>query len=394
MPVQPRPPTLSEGFYARTFALLALFVLGFLTYRILLPLFGPLAWAAFIAFLLHPLHVRLTNLLRGRNNISSGLITAATVIIILGPLTGLAAAFASQVDDVLSIARRLAEQQMGQGATGDGRGIFDGLPAFIQSNVGISPSELRGWIEQVARTVLQSVAALGGRIFVGALGTAVNFTVTMFVLFFLLRDGARMLTTIRGLIPMPAADKRRLFAHLGAVTHALIYGTGLTALVQGALVGVGFAAVGLPAPVVFGVLAALLALLPLVGTPVVWVPAVIVLATQGRWVAAIALLVWGVVVSTVDNVLRPVLVSGRARIGALTVFIGVIGGVSAFGAVGLFLGPVVLSLVMALAEFTLEMRRLQREARRPATATTPADTALPPARPAKRLRYLGRKPRS
>lgn len=364
MNVRPRPTPLGEVFYARTFALLTLFVLGFLSYRILLPMYTALAWAAFIAFLLHPLQIRLAHLLRGRKSIAAGLLTIATVLVVLGPLTGLGAAFAVQVDEVLKIAQQLATEQMGgQGAAGAGASGLDTLATGLQSRLGIAPAQLREWAAEGSKVALQSLAAMGGKIFMGAVGTALGFTITMFVLFFLLRDGDTMLATVHGLIPLPRPDKRRLFDHLSSVIHALIYGTGLTALIQGVLVGIGFAVLGLPAPVVFGVLAALFALLPLVGTPLVWVPAVVVLAAQGRWVAAMVLLAWGIVVSTIDNVLRPYFVSGRARIGALTVFIGVIGGVSAFGTVGLFLGPVVLSLGIALTRFMLETREQQNSAR-------------------------------
>jgi predicted PurR-regulated permease PerM len=107
---------------------------------------------------------------------------------------------------------------------------------------------------------------------------------------------------------------------------------------------------------VFGVLAALLALVPLAGTPVVWVPAVLVLALQQRWYAAVFLLVWGGLVATLDNFLRPMLVSGRAEVGTLTVFIGVLGGVAAFGPIGVILGPLVLALVIALIRFALDVR--------------------------------------
>lgn len=351
------PP--GEVFYARTFALVTLFVLGLLSYRILLPVSAALAWAAFIAFLLHPLHVRLTRLLRGRRNLSAGLLTLLAILIVLGPITGLAAAFVVQAEDALQLAQRFAAEQMGaKGAAATGSGWLESLLARLQHSLGVAPAQVEEWVTDGARSSLRVLAAMGGKIFVGALGTALSFTISMFVVFFLVRDGAEMLKIVRGLIPMARPDKRHLFDHLSSVVHAVIYGTGLTALIQGAMLGVGFAVLGLPAPVVVGVLGALLALLPLVGTPVIWVPAVIVLALQGRWVAALILLVWGLVVSTVDNVLRPVLVSGRgARIGTLTVFIGVIGGVSAFGAVGLFLGPVVLSMVMALARFTLDLRQ-------------------------------------
>src|SRR6185295_314081 len=107
-------------------------------------------------------------------------------------------------------------------------------------------------------------------------------------------------------------------------TRALVYGTGVTALVQGVLVGIGFALTGLASPVVFGVLAALAALIPMAGTPIVWVPAVIVLAAQDRWGAAIFMIAWGGVVVTIDNFLRPSLV---------------------------------LALALAMVKFALEMRR-------------------------------------
>jgi predicted PurR-regulated permease PerM len=159
---------------------------------------------------------------------------------------------------------------------------------------------------------------------------------------------------------MPADDKARLFSHLAAVTRAIVYGTGVTALVQGALVAIGFAVTGLPSPIVFGVLATLFALVPMAGTPIVWAPAVIVLALQGRWYAATFMLIWGGFVVTIDNVLRPMLVSGRAQVRALTVFIGVLGGVAAFGPIGIFLGPLVLALAIALIDFALEGRQADR----------------------------------
>jgi predicted PurR-regulated permease PerM len=155
---------------------------------------------------------------------------------------------------------------------------------------------------------------------------------------------------------MSSGDRARLFSHLASVTRAMVYGTGVTAVVQGVLIGIGFAVVGLPSPIVFGVLAALLALVPMAGTPVVWVPAVLVLALQERWYAALFLLIWGSLVATVDNVLRPMLVSGRAQVGTLTVFIGVLGGVSAFGPIGVILGPLVLALIIALIRFALDER--------------------------------------
>ncbi|HZM33378.1 MAG TPA: AI-2E family transporter [Burkholderiales bacterium] len=347
-----------ETFYARTFALVALALLAWLVYLILLPFFAPIAWALFIAFLLHPTHRWLARRLGNRPGGSASLLTVATFVMLIGPLTGLGAAFAAQVAELLRQAQNYAADHrptdLSQLATVP---IIGPAIAWLQEATGFSLAQLQAYAVQGARAILGSLAALGKSAFVGALGTVIGFLMMMFILFFAIRDGQAMFADLRALVPMSRGERGRLFDHLASVMRAMVYGTGVTAIVQGILVGIGFAVVGLPSPIVFGVLAALAALVPLIGTPVVWVPAVIVLAVQGRYGAAIFLAIWGGATSTVDNFLRPILVSGRAQVGALTVFIGVLGGVSAFGAIGIFLGPLVLALVIAVVRFVLEQRR-------------------------------------
>ncbi len=359
-PDKSAPPTPGEAFYARTFALVTLSVLAFLLYQILRPFFAPLAWALFIAFLLHPLRSWLVGRLRGRENLAAALLTLATLLVLIGPLTALGAAFVAEVTDLLQYAQRMAaEYRPAQPGNLRSTPVLGALLARLQDAFGVSLVQIQTWVTEGARNLLQFLAPLGGRLFIGALGTIVGFVLMMFMLFFVIRDGHHMLATFRALIPLPAAQKALLFDHLAAVTRAVFFGSGVTALVQGTLVAIGFAIVGLPTPLVFGVLAALFALVPLAGTPVVWGPAVIVLAVQQRWWAAGFLLAWGIMVATMDNFLRPMLVSGRAPVATLTVFIGVLGGISAFGPIGLFLGPLVLALLIALIRFSLELRLAQ-----------------------------------
>src|SRR6266545_4327581 len=130
----------------------------------------------------------------------------------------------------------------------------------------------------------------------------------------------------------------------------------LTALVQGALVGIAFAVVGFPSPLVFGALAGALSLLPIGGTALVWLPGAVILAAQGRWPWAIGMALYGgVIVSVVtNNVLKPRLISGHAEIGTLPVFFGVLGGLAAFGLIGMLLGPVVIALAQALLSWAEE----------------------------------------
>jgi predicted PurR-regulated permease PerM len=366
----PRAVPVRDRFYARSFALATALVLGYAFTRIVQPFLGPLLWAMFIAFLLHPLHVRLTRRLKNRRQLSALLLTVLTLFVVIGPLTALSAAFATQVSELLQYAQStVANQTRTNLFTLTEIPVVGAAIGWLNDMFQIELAQVRGWLSEGSRALLQWLASMGGKVFLGAVGTVVGFVLMMFMLFFFIRDGEEMVGTLRELIPMARAYKAKLFAHLAGVTRAMVYGTGLTALIQGVLVGIAFLIAGLPSPVVFGVLAALAALLPVGGTALVWIPAMIVLAAQGKWGWAIFMLVWGsLLVSLVDNVVRPMLVSGRAEVGTLTVFIGVLGGIAAFGAIGLFLGPVVLALIIALIRFMLELRRAEVEA---APTTTP-----------------------
>jgi predicted PurR-regulated permease PerM len=217
---------------------------------------------------------------------------------------------------------------------------------------------LQGWIAQAAQKLPPILAGLGGKLFLGAVNTVVAFIVMLFLLFFFVRDGANFVELVRDMIPIETSRREKLMSHVAVVTRAVVFGMGATAIVQGTLVGFAFLITGLPSSLVFGVLATFLALLPAGGTALVWIPAVFVLAGQDRWGMAIVMLVIGILSSSIDNVLRPLLISGRAEVGTLTVFIGVLGGAAAFGPIGLFLGPVVLALIIALMRFAQDQRRL------------------------------------
>ena len=347
--------TPEREFYARAFALAGLFVLAYLLYLLLAPFFGPIAWALFIAFLVQPLHRWLTRKLGGRAGVSAAILVVVTLFVVLGALTGLGAAFGKEVAELARQVQLFVVEHKPTAASDlASLPYVGGALAWLEENTGVSFAQMQAWAVEGAQAVLKALAGLGRAAFLGALGTVIGFGLMMFILFFAIRDSARWVDVLRALVPMSARERARLFDHLASVTRAMVYGTGVTALVQGALVAIGFAVVGLPSPIVFGVLAALAALIPLVGTPAVWVPAIIVLAAQERWGAALFMTLWGVFVVTIDNFLRPWLVAGRADVGTLTVFIGVLGGVGAFGPIGVFLGPLVLALAIALVRFAVE----------------------------------------
>jgi predicted PurR-regulated permease PerM len=227
---------------------------------------------------------------------------------------------------------------------------------WLQVHAGISAEQVQTWLVSASREVMQRAASMGGSFFLGALGSLLSFVIMLALLYFFLRDGDALMSRARQLIPLAEARKERLFGQLSDVTRAIVFGTAVTAVLQGVLIAIGFAIAGLPSPVVFGVLAALFSLLPVGGAAFVWIPAALWLFFDKHWGFGIFMLVWGLLLGGLDNVLRPLLISGRARISALAVFIGVLGGIPAFGAIGVIAGPVILSLVLALIEFAEESR--------------------------------------
>ncbi len=344
----------ASTFYPRVFALVVAAALGYALLRIFTPFFGAMAWAAFLAFLLFPLNVRWRRRLRGKE-LTAAVLTVLAPITILLPLSALSIDFVTQISDLVRKLQQAAAQW-------DIKTLSDlqqfpwiaRANAWLQAHTGISAAQVQSWLVSGAQHVLQGAAGFSGSFFLGALDSLFSFAVMLILLFFFLQDGNVMMARARNLIPLDESRKDRLFQQLSDVTRAIVIGTSLTALLQGVLIGAGFAIAGLPSPVVFAVLAALLSMLPVGGSALVWAPASMWLFVDGRWGYAIFMLAWGLLLAGVDNVARPLLISGRARISALAVFVGVLGGIPAFGAIGIIAGPVVLSLVLALIEFAEE----------------------------------------
>ncbi len=351
-----------SSFYSRVFSLVVAAILGYALWRLFAPLFNAMSWAAFLAFLLYPLNIRLRRRLRGQD-LAAGILTVLTPIVILLPLSALSIAFATEVSGLMrTLQQRARELDIRSFSDLQQFPLIARANAWLQAHAAISADQIRGWVLSATQDLLQRAAGMSGTFFLGALGSVIGFSIMLVLLFFFLRDGDALCMRARGLIPLDEQRKERLFRQLSDVARAIVLGTTLTALIQGVLVGIGTAIAGLPSPVVLGVVVALLAMLPMGGAGIVWVPAVGWLLYEGRWVFAIFMLAWGLMVSGLERVLRPILISGRARISALAIFVGVLGGIPAFGAIGIIVGPVVLSLALALIEFAEETAGAARSA--------------------------------
>jgi predicted PurR-regulated permease PerM len=342
-------------FYQRLIGAGGLLIVAFLVFRIIEPFLAPIAWALFIGFLLQRQQEKLARLLRGRASISAFLLTVLVLVLFLGPLTALAVAFARQAAELAGrLQGWVATQQVGSLRRLDDLPVVGSLLDWLDRYFQISSVHVQQWLIDGTRTLFQHLASYGGVAFLGAVGTVLSFTVMLFLLFFIIRDGRAIARLGAALVPLPPQRRDDLAERLASVTRAVVRGTVVTALVQGCLCGIAFAAVGLPAPVVFGVVAAVLSVVPFGGTALVWGPAVVVLLAQGHYTQGAILVAFGVVISSVDNFLKPMLISGSTVLPTLAVFIGVLGGLAAFGMIGLFLGPVVIALVLALIEFMRE----------------------------------------
>jgi predicted PurR-regulated permease PerM len=344
-------------FYQRLLGTALLLIVAYLVFRIIEPFLGPIAWALFIGFLLQDQQQGLTKWMRGRASISAFSLTMLVLVLFLGPLTALAIAFTGQATELAGrLQAWLGERQ------GTSIRELDQIPGvgpvldWLNQNLEITTAQVQAWLVDGGQTLFQQLASYGGVAFLGAIGTVLSFTVMLFILFFIIRDGRAIARLGSALVPLPPDRREALADRLSAVTRAVVRGTVLTSIIQGLLLGTGFALAGMPAPVVFGVLAAILSVVPFGGTALVWGPAVIAVLVQGSYGQAAGILVVGVIVSSVDNFIKPMLISGRSPLPTLAVFIGVLGGLAAFGLIGLFVGPIVIALVLALIEFSREKK--------------------------------------
>ena len=335
-------------FYRGTFTLVALAVLGYLLLRMAAPMAAALTAATVLAFLLFPVQVRLSRALKHRPGLSAGIITVLTPFVIIAPLSMLGLVFARQVGSLISSVKQGSWYVPGLGGDPGNYPVIGPLLRLIQESLPISAAQVQDWATQTAHAALQAAASMSGNFVMGVAGTFIQFVLTLFLLFFLLLDGRTIMRHLARLIPVDSDMSDLLINNLIAVMRAVVYGTTMTALLQGILIGIGFAIIGLPSPVVFGALAGAASFIPAVGSAVVLVPAILYLIVVGRWGAAIFLLVWWGLLALGEQFLRPILTSRHAQVSALAVFIGAIGGVSAFGFIGIVIGPVLISLVVEI----------------------------------------------
>jgi predicted PurR-regulated permease PerM len=309
-------------------------------YLIAAPFVPVLAWAVALAVLFTPLQRWLESKLHRPN------IAAIISVLIIGLIVVVPAIFVAQRLAVQAAnGARLIEAEV---ESGDWRRALEGQPRLAPFAERIEQDlDLPG----TAKAVASWFSSTAGSIVRGSVYQAIGFCLVFYLLFFLLRDRYAALDALRSLSPLSESEMDHMLSRISDTIHATIYGTLAVSAVQGLLGGLMFWWLGLPAPLLWGVVMALLAVIPVLGAFVVWLPAVLVLALNGHWGKAAILALWGMfVVGTIDNLLRPVLVGNRLKLHTVLAFISVVGGLMWFGPAGLILGPVALTITTELLQ--------------------------------------------
>ena len=316
-----------------------------------------LLMGAIIAGLAYPVYRRLLRRTRNREALSAVVTLLIILLVIIIPLLGLSGIVAAQAIDVSNSIITEIEKFSGESSTIDdlvkepGRIIelLQSLPFY---------EKIEAYREPILAKIGQFASATGSfmaNALKAATQGAVSFFLGLFIMlysmFFFLVDGPKMLTRIRGYLPLATDDSSRMLEKFVSVTRATLKGTMVIGLIQGVLAGASFAVAGISGAVFWGTIMAVLSIIPGVGTAVVWVPAVIYLFATKQIGAAIGVTLWcAIVVGTADNVLRPKLVGKDAKMSDLMILLGTLGGLALFGAVGIVIGPVIAALFVTIWE--------------------------------------------
>jgi len=334
-----------DGWLSRERALVV--VLAFATglalyvcYYLVRPFLPALAWALALAVVAHPLHAYVGRRIN-KPNLAAGLAVVVVAIVLIAPAVFVGQQLTAQVANGAKTISSEIEK-------GTWWARIERQPRLASL---LRPIEQRIDIEQEVKKLVPKLTGGVSSIISSTIWVLAMLLITLFALFFFFRDRRYALASLRSLVPLSEEEADEVFKRIADSIYATVYGTLLVALIQGALGGLIFGLLGLPSPLLWGSVMAIMATIPVLGTFVVWMPAALYLALTGSWVKALILVGWGaLVVSTIDNLLYPVLVGDRLRLHTLPVFLAIVGGILLFGGSGVILGPLAFVVTVALID--------------------------------------------
>jgi predicted PurR-regulated permease PerM len=318
----------------------------YLCYLIARPFLGPVLIAVMFAIIFYPLYARI-QLRFHRPSVAAALSTTLVLLIVTIPVVLLGISVSGELRAVV---QSLREQSGSQGGLSPylarwGESVLKRLGNYVNLSQLDPHAALLRWAEQASRYLL----SLGAAAVTNLLSFVLDTVVVFFSLFFFFREGKSIRQGLLAMLPLYPDQAEKLFAGISETLIANLYGGLAVGAAQGILTGLSFWALGLAAPILWALVTGLASLVPVVGSALVWGPASILLILSGQWVKALILVIWGAaVVGQVDVVVRPYVVSTRVKVHTLLVFFALLGGVEAFGIIGIFVGPVILSVTLAV----------------------------------------------
>jgi len=330
-----------------------------------MPFLTAIIWAVILTILVYPLYAWLLQRMRGRASLAALTIIAVITLLVILPGIELARFLSEETILVVQSVRSLLD--------GEGKQEWLAKPwvqqlvswwylvSFRLTDFNIDWKAMLAQGAQASSKVLvDQVRGIAQNVVV----FTVNVIVALITLFFLLRDGKEFIHRLQRLLPMDREHQQRLFKNIVDAVLAVVHGSFVVAMVQGLLAGLAYYFLGVPFPVLWGVVTAFVSLLPVGGSTLVSIPATIYLFLQGETIRAFVLLAWSLgIVGTVDNILKPLLIGNRLGLPVLFLFFGILGGLALFGAVGIILGPVIFALLRALLDLYSEEYRQENERR-------------------------------
>jgi len=330
--------------------------------------------AAIFSGLAMPLCRKFETWFRGRKSLSASLTLLAVSCIIIFPMLTVLGIVAAQAIKVSRTAVPWIEEQLGRPTAF--QDMFSSLPfsSTITEYSDLILQKTGELVSNMSTFLFNNISSFT----LSTVHTLFLFFVFLYTMFFFLRDGREMLEKVLYYLPLSGADQSRMLEKFTSVTGATIRGTFVIGIIQGSLAGIAFAFAGIDSAVFWGAVMTVLSIIPVVGSGLVWVPAVTYLYATGQFAAGTGLLLFcGLLVSSIDNILRPILVGRDTKLHELLIFFGTFGGISLFGISGFIVGPVIAALFVTIWEIYGEtFRDYLNDVKRPPCADTEDDIYL------------------
>lgn len=337
--------------HVQTLLLMVCTVTGiYICYQLSAPFIPAFTWALALAVLFAPLFRWLAKKIK-YPNITATICVIAAALVVVVPATYVATQILSEASNGATTVQNMSK-------SGEWRRILDAHPRLAPAGEWITQEiDLPGIINNALSWLTGTAASF----IQNSVMQLISIVLTFYMFFYFIRDRIGILNTLKKLSPLSKPDMNHMFEEISNTIHATVYGTFVVSIVQGTLGGLMFWWLGLPSPMLWGVVMAILAVVPVLGAFIVWIPAAVFLLLDGSEGKALLLTIWGaIVIGGIDNLLYPMLVGSRLKLHTILAFVSIVGGLIVFGPTGLILGPIMFTITRILLEIWSTQNKTSR----------------------------------